>query len=560
MTDRRGHPYLPKLKENFAEGRIDRREFLRTSTLLGLSAAAAYGFVGKVTGESFVPPARAALPKGGTLRIGMPVGEVKTPHNISWAHKSNQIRAVCEYLTRTGHDNVTRPYLLESWEASDDLKTWTLNLRKGVKWRNGRAFTAEDVIWNLKHVLDPATGSSVLGLMKGYLLEDYDTGKRDEDGKAVISSRLWDSSAIEKVDDHTVRLNAKAAQLAVPEHLFHYPLQILDPEEGGNFGVGSNGTGPFDFVEQVVGSRAAFKARGDYWGEGPYVDKLEYIDLGDDPSARIAALASKQIHGIDFAGSTQIPVLKTLSHLKLYQVATAETGVVRGKYSVKPFDNVKVRKALKLAIDSPKIMSLTLGGLGASAEHTHVSPIHPEHHGVPGVKRDVAAARTLLAEAGYPDGLDLEVNISNDPDWMPNAMQAMVEQWKEAGIRVKINKMPGSQFWDIWDKVPFGFTIWYHRPLGVMVLGLGYRSGVPWNESEFANKEFDELLAQAEGTLDIEARREIMGKLERIMYEDGPITQPFWKSVVTFYDKKVLGAGAHPTNYIFAEQLALDQS
>jgi len=118
--------------------------------------------------------------------------------------------------------------------------------------------------------------------------------------------------------------------------------------------------------------------------------------------------------------------------------------------------------------------------------------------------------------------------------------------------------MPGAQFWDIWDKVPFGFTIWYHRPLGVMVLGLGYRSGVPWNESEYSNPEFDELLTKAEGTLDVDKRREIMGRLEQIMYEDGPITQPFWKSVVTFYDEKVKGAAAHPTNYIFAEQMAIE--
>ena len=558
MASDREHPYLNTLKQNLAEGAIDRREFLRTSTLLGLSAGAAYAFLGKVTGETWSRPARAAMPKGGTLKIGMRVQEITTPHNMAWADKSNQVRAVCEYLTRTGHDNVTRPYLLESWQASPDLKTWTLNLRQGIKWHNGRDFTADDVIWNLEHVLDPEVGSSVLGLMKGYMLEEYDTGEKNDDGSAKLSTRLWDANAIERVDDFTVRLNAKAAQLAVPEHLFHYPLPILDPEENGNFNVGSNGTGPFDFVEQVVGSKAVFKARSDYWGEGPYIDQLEYHDLGDDPSATISALASKQIHGIDFSGATQIPVLKTMPHLKLYQTATAETGVVRGKYSVKPFDDPRVRKALKLAIDSGTIMNLTLGGLGAAAEHTHVSPIHPEYHGVAGVKRDVAGAKALLAEAGYANGLELEVNISNDPDWMPNAMQAMVEQWKEAGINVKINKMPGSQFWDIWDKVPFGFTIWYHRPLGVMVLGLGYRSGVPWNESEFSNPEFDRLLTQAEGTLDVDERRKIMGQLEEIMYEDGPITQPFWKSVVTFYDERVKGAGAHPTNYIFAEQLAIE--
>jgi len=556
--DNKPHTYIPRLKQQFAEGRIDRREFLRTSTLLGLSATAAYTFAGKIAGQPFVQPAHAEMPRGGTLRIGMRVAEVESPHTISWAHKSNIIRAVCEYLTRTGNDNITRPYLLEAWEASEDLKTWDLHLRKGIKWHNGRDFVADDVIWNLKHVLDPATGSSVLGLMKGYMLEEFDTGQKDENGNAVMSTRLWDANAIEKVDDHTVRLNAQAAQLAVPEHLFHYPMQILDPEEGGKFGVGSNGTGPFDFVEHNVGAKAVMKARSDYWGKGPYIDSLEYIDLGDDPSAAIAALASRQIHGIDLAGSTQIPVLKTIPHIKLYQVATAETGVVRGKVTLKPFDDARVRKALKLAVDSESIMKISLGGLGAKAEHTHVSPIHPEYHGVPGVQRDVAQAKKLLAAAGFPDGVDLEVAISNDPDWMPNAMQAMVEQWKEAGIRVKINKMPGAQFWDIWDKVPFGFTIWYHRPLGVMVLGLGYRSGVPWNESEYSNPEFDELLTKAEGTLDVDKRREIMGRLEQIMYEDGPITQPFWKSVVTFYDEKVKGAAAHPTNYIFAEQMAIE--
>jgi peptide/nickel transport system substrate-binding protein len=553
------HPYIKTLKQQLGEGKVDRREFLRTATLLGVSATAAYHFADTIEGLSPIRAARAeAMPQGGVLKIGMRVQEITTPHNMAWADKSNQVRAVCEYLTKTGYDNITRPYLLEGWEASEDLQTWTLRLRKGIKWHNGRDFVAEDVIWNLNDVLDPASGSSVLGLMKGYMLEEYDTGEKDENGKPVMSTRLWDANAIEKVDDHTVRLNAKASQLAVPEHLFHYPLPILDPEEGGNFNVGSNGTGPFEFTEQVVGNRAVFKARKDYWGEGPYVDVLEYHDLGDDPSAYINALASQQLHGIDSAGATQIPVLKQLPHLQLYETATAETGVVRGKVSEKPFDDPKVRKALKLAIDSEQVMNLTIAGLGEKTEHTHVCPIHPEYHGVPGVKRDVEAAKKLLAEAGYPDGVDLDVSISNDPDWMPNAMQVMVQQWQEAGIRVKINKMPGSQFWDIWDKVPFGFTIWYHRPLGVMVLGLGYRSGVPWNESEYSNKEFDELLAQAEGTLDVDERRKIMGKLEKIMYEDGPITQPFWKSVVTFYDKRVKGAGAHPTNYIFAEGLAVE--
>lgn len=172
--------------------------------------------------------------------------------------------------------------------------------------------------------------------------------------------------------------------------------------------------------------------------------------------------------------------------------------------------------------------------------------------------RDVEKAKALLEEAGFPDGLDTEITCPSDPAWQPAAVQAMVDQWKDAGIRVKINIVPGAQFWDVWDKVPFGYTIWYHRPLGVMVLGLGYRSGVPWNESGFSNAEFDKLLSEAEGTLDVEKRRAIMAKIEKIMQEDGPIVQPFWRSVFTFFDEKVKGFQMHPTNYIFGESLAIE--
>ena len=176
------HPHIPTLKDQLDAGQVSRRQFLRTATLLGLSATAAYVAIGEA--DPLISSAQAAeLPKGGNLRIGMRCMEIKSPHLADFAERSNVIRQVCEYLTFTGRDNITRPYLLEKWDVSDDLKTWTLYIRKDVKWHNGRPLTADDVVWNLKRVSDPAVGSSVLGLFTGYLVEEYETGEKDKDGK-----------------------------------------------------------------------------------------------------------------------------------------------------------------------------------------------------------------------------------------------------------------------------------------------------------------------------------------------------------------------------------------
>jgi peptide/nickel transport system substrate-binding protein len=551
------HPYIPTLKRELAERRIDRREFLRTATLLGMSSAAAYAFVGRVTGERWIAPAQAqGLPRGGTLRLGMRCQDLKSPHTYSWVESANSTRQVCDYLAVTGVDNVTRPGLVEKWEASPDLKTWTLRLRKNVKWHSGRQFTADDVVWNLKRVLDPKTGSSVLGLMKGFILEEFETGEKDDKGNAKKSSRLWDANAIQKVDDFTVKLNGKAAQLAVPEQLFHYPLLILDPAENGEYKVGSNGTGAFTLVENEVGRKQVLKARKDYWGGGPYLDQLEFIDLGDDPAAGVSAMASKQVDGLYLADIVQLDALHKLAHVQLHQVTTAYTAVARVQ-PVKPFDDKRVRQALRLAIDSASILQISYRGLGTPGEHHHVSPVHPEYAKLAPSQRDVNRAKKLLADAGHPSGIDVEIACRPQPAWELVAVQAMVEQWKEAGIRVKINVMPSTQYWEVWTKVPFGFTTWAHRPLGIMTLALAYRTGVPWNEARYSNKDFDNLLTQAEGTLDVNQRREIMAKLETIMQEDGPIVQPVWRALFTFLDKRVQGFKMHPTGYIFAHQLAI---
>ncbi len=550
MTDQREgklHPYIPELKDQLDRGRIDRREFLRTATLLGLSATAAYA----MAGQPLVSTARAATPKkGGNLRVSMRCQEMTDPATFDWTEKSNVARQIVEYLTITGPDNVTRPYLCERWEASDDLKTWTLHLRKGVTWSNGDAFNADDVAFNFTRWLDPNTGSSNIGLFAS-MVSETDTGQKDDSGKPIISKSMTEG-AVEKVDDHTVRLNLNRAELALPENLYNYPTAIVHrrfSDEGGDLSRNPVGTGPFALKNFSVGERADLVRRDDYWGEAPYLDAITNLDHGDDAGAGLAALVSDQVDLVYETFVEQIDIVAKMPNLQLYEAVTAQTGVARMQMDVAPFDDVRVRTAVRLCQDHERLLELAYRGKGAPAQDHHVAPVHPEYAPMPTPKQDYARAKQLLAEAGYSDGIDLKIDCKKEPPWEVAVAQALAEMCKPAGIRVAINVMPNAQYWEIWDQTPFGFTAWTHRPLGVMVLNLGYRSGVPWNESHHENPEFDRVLDLAGAALDVDERRKHMAELQRILQEDAVIAQPLWRSVFAAGNKRVQDYTLHPTIY-----------
>ena len=164
-------------------------------------------------------------------------------------------------------------------------------------------------------------------------------------------------------------------------------------------------------------------------------------------------------------------------------------------------------------------MQISYLGLGAAGEHHHVAPVHPDYYQLPAMSQNIEEARKLLAAAGVPDGFECTIFCKKDPDWEMISVQAMVNMWKQIGVNVKMNVLPSAQYWDHWMIEPFAFTNWTHRPLGTMVLDLAYRTGVPWNESHFANPKFDALLDQADATLDVEKRKLIMKQIEELMQE-----------------------------------------
>ena len=541
------HPAIPEIKDDLDKGKITRRDFLRYATLLGMSAAAA----GQMIGLTWPKKVFAAQPKrGGRLRIAAPVQKVTHPAQFSWLTPSNQMRQVSEYLTFTDGKNITHPYLLKDWAVSDDLKTWTLNLREGIKFNNGDLFTSDDVVFTLNQWLNKDVGSSILGLM-AYL----------------------DPTGIEKVDKYQVKLNLNTPELAVPEHLFHYPALILNHKTfEGDFVKRPHGTGPYTLEEHLVGERVVLKARKDYWQKGadgqplPYMDGMLVTDMGQEMAPQIAALQEGEVDFLDLAdaGGTEVyQALKDNADISIQPTPTAATYVLRMRVDMKPWDDNKVRTALKLCQHHEKILSLAYFGQGYEGQDFHVYPLHPEYCEMPVPKYDPKRAKQLLKDAGYPDGLD--VNLTFGSGWPPIVRYAEIlkQDAAPAGFRISLNTMPNSQYWGKWTEVDFGITPWMHRPLGTMVLNLAFTADdtgkpVPWNETRWVDDEFAKLLTQANGTLDVDKRRTIFCKLQEIQQTRGSIGIPFWRNQWMITRKNVKDVKGHPSLYMHWHDVWLD--
>ena len=546
------HSYLPELCNQLKAKKIERRDFLRQACLLGMAATTAYAMADVLTGDAPIKSAMAATPKsGGTLKVSMRVQEMTDPASFDWAEKSNVARFIVEHLTRTQADNVTVPYLAKSWEASDDLKSWVFHLRDDVTWSNGDKFTSADVAHTVNRWLDPANGSSNLGLF-GAMVEEGADGKK----RGI-------ANAVEVVDGQTIKFNLKQAALAMPENFYNYPTAIMHKGFGKDYAADLSktpiGTGAFKLTDFSIGERAILKKERDWWAGPFYLDEIHYYDHGEDTNAWVAALASQQVDMIYRLPNDAIETAKRLPFVNIHEATTAQTAVMRFRVTEKPFDNPKVRQAIAACMDHQEILDKAFKGLGQIGENHHVCPIHPEYAALPPLKQDIKKAKRLLAEAGYPDGITVEIaNGDTEGSWMTDACAIFKSQAAAAGITININKMPSSQYWEVWDKAPWGYTAWTHRPLGTMVLGLAYRKGVPWNEVAYDNPAFDAALDDAEGTLDVNERKKKMALCEKILQDDAVIPQPFWRSVFKASNKRVKGFQTHPTLYHQFQDVWLD--
>ena len=550
------HPFSKSFIRDFKVGRINRREFLASMSAVGVTTAGAYALGGLAAPKSV----QAETPKqGGILRVSMQVKEVSDPARFDWSEKGNGARHICEPLVRWAPDGSFVPHLLEGWDLSDGGKTWTLHVRKGVKWNNGDDLTAADVVFNFNRWLNLQPASTMQSRFPG-LLEDYDTGRKDDEGKAVMAKRAI-PDAVAVVDENTVQLNAKSIDISVIPSISDYSSLIVHRDfekNGADITKWPVGTGAFLLDEYKVGERAVFKHREGYWDGDAYLDGIVYIDLGRDAAKEYAAFSNDEIDLNYDSAPDQIEQLTKLG-LVQYFVATANTAVTRMRKDRPPYDNHKVRRALQIAIDNASVLASAYNNVGMTAEHHHVSPLHPEYSELAKIGGGPEEAKAMLAEAGYDEG-DLEVEIVSiaDVPWETRMTLAIAEQLKKIGVKANVNTLPGAAYWDKWDKWDFSTTAWNGRPLGVQVYNLAYRSDGVWNETAMADPEFDAWLDQASAMFDADERSKVMAKLEQRLQDEAILIQPFWIGVFAFSSPRVKGYALHSAHEHHLEKVWLD--
>ena len=460
-----------------------------------------------------------------TLAYAAPKGTFRQAHELGFGSSSSldpiskgrvfQItEKIMNRLVRPGLDGKPQADLAVSLSANDSATEWTFKLRDGVKFHDGSSFGAEDVLYSLGRVLDPELASPARSAVK------------------MIDK-------VEAIDDMTVKITLSTPFADMPLQLMDYRLRMIPEGSGDTIATTGIGTGPFKVEKFDAEGTTVLTANLDYWEGPPGVARMEVIGISDG-QARLQALLGGQIDMERGITAQQLVMLKGSDKFKVQEIPTGNWRGLVFRTDVEPFKDKRVRKAVRLAADRKELVDLVLGGGGIVACDTPVEP-NDQYRADLNCPQDVEKAKALLVEAGYPDGIDVDVHVATlEPTW-PTLAEAYQQQAARAGIRVNIVQVPTDGYWkEAWMKKDVAATRWNERPADQALHEI-YLSSAKWNESYFKDEAFDKLLADARRELDFDKRKKLYVKAQEHLWENAGTLIPY---TVT----KVVGTTARVKN------------
>jgi peptide/nickel transport system substrate-binding protein len=547
---RRGtSPVELELTEAYAHGKITRRAFVQRGSMIGLSAAfmgsviAACGSSSKKTvapattsgsatttaasaGTSPATTAAAgAIKQGGTLRIASqkPAGPLD-PVAMADLGTYTPVVTAFEYLVDILGADV-KPMLATSWKPNADASVWTFNLRKGVKWHDGSAFTAADVV----ATMDRLAASNL---------------------KAYIKA-----GSAKAVDDFTVEITLNNPDGQFPQQVGAYnPQSVITPKDfvlGTTLDKRMTGTGAFKLTKYDPALGATFEANTDWWGGKPFLDKLQFIFSED---------IATQISGLQGGAADAIVQFSVIGGDALLNDPNIVVETIHGSAHRQiwmncregDFSNVKVRQAVALGLDRQALLDTLLKGKGDIGNDHPISPIYPFFDAtLPQRKRDVAMAKQLLSDAGKP-GLSATMYFPNLQE-IPQLAQLVQSQLKEIGMNVSLQQeknVDGDEWCKVYDskKEPAGcdggmdFGIVDYGPRGVpdVYLVKAYATG-EWNSAHYISEPFRAAVKSYQSAVDLDAQKSAIKDIQKIANTDVPYGIAYFYNTLLAHSKKVTG-------------------
>ncbi len=440
-----------------------------------------------------------------SLVSGAPSGTFRQAHEVGFGAASDldpisrgRVFAVTEKimsrLVRPGLDGKPSPDLALSWSSNANATEWTFKLREGVKFHSGKPFTSADAAYSLKRVQDPKLDSPV---------------------RSSISM----VKSIETPDAKTLKLILAAPYADMPLVLTDYRLMIIPDGAGDTIKATGTGTGPFKLEKFDAQGTSVLVANKDYYDGAPGVARMEIIGIPDG-QARFQALMGRQIDMLQNITKQQRQLLERASGFGVQEIPTGNWRGIVFRTDMKPWDDPRVRRAVRLAVDRKAMMELAAGGAGVVGCDTPVGP-KDQYRSTKTCAQDIAKAKSLLAEAGYPNGIDLELPVATLQAEWPAMAEAFQQQVAPAGFRVKIAQVPTDGYFnEIWMKRPVSMTRWNDRPADA-ILNEAYRGGAKWNEAFFKDAKFDALLDAARSELNFDKRRAKYLEAQDYLWENG---------------------------------------
>jgi peptide/nickel transport system substrate-binding protein len=426
-------------------------------------------------------------------------------------------------LVRITEDLKFQGELAERWQASDDLKTWTFYLRKGVKFHHGKELTAEDVITTFKLIADPATGSSARTHMD--LVESF-----------------------EALDKHTVRFKLKIPYAGFAELMVERQLKIIPSDRLDKLATEPSGTGPFKFKSFTPGDKLELVKNPDYFEKGqPKLDAIVFRIMPEN-AARVAAIKAGSVDLVWNLPLESVDELKGNTGLTVDSVPTSTWDGIVMNNKTKPFDDVRVRRAVLLALDKAQLAQFAVFGQGAPT-HSPISPQHPYFNKQLSLKPDVPQAKKLLAEAGYPNGFPIQLHVPVGRPTRERMGIAVQHMLKQVGIQVDVVRMPYNRFQtEVSGKAPFYMDGYFTRPTVDTSTYPWYHSTGSWNTRmwHFSSKRIDELLDKARGTKDEKELAKLYQTFQQYAVEDVPGVIAYVMNFANAYRKNVKGFKTHP--------------